>query len=129
MAIFKRNSVYDPRNYRGVHLTCTMSKVAERVIGSPLVAYLEQHGFAKNQWAYRKQCNSRDLVLMFVTSSVLAICSGYKVAVYLSDIAGAFDRVFKDYLLAKLFALGVPDAYFDFLRHALFLHYLDSTHT
>ena len=33
---------------------------------------------------------------------ILAICSGQKIGAYLSDITGAFDRVFKIYMLAKL---------------------------
>ena len=50
-------------------------------------------------------------------SWILAFCSGQKVAGYLSDITGAFDRVFKDYLMAKLQAAGVG---------RLFLNWLDS---
>ena len=114
--IFKRGVVHSPNNYRGVHLTNTMSKVVERVIGSPLVNFLQQHGYGSNQWAYRKKCSSRDLALMCMTSCVVAICSGHKMAGYLSDISGAFDRVCKDYMMSKLFSAGVPDVFLNFLN-------------
>ena len=35
---------------------------------------------------------------------------------YLSDITGAFDRVFKSFMLAKLHSVGVPDVFLDFLN-------------
>ena len=53
---------------------------------------------------------------MLVMSWVLAFCSGKKVGAYLSDITGAFDRVFKIYLLAKLYAKGVGSKYLNFLE-------------
>ena len=42
-----------------------------------------------------------------------------KVGIYLSDISGAFDKVFKDFLLAKLSAVGVADVFLDFLNSYL----------
>ena len=44
-----------------------------------------------------------------------SVCTGHKVAAYLGDVSGAFDRVFKDYLLAKLHAAGVGAQYLNFL--------------
>jgi len=116
VAIYKRGVVHNPGNYRGVHLTSILSKVVERVIGSPLIAYLQEKGYGLNQWAYRKRCSSRDMALMCITSCVLAICQGYKMGVYLGDISGAFDRVCKDYMIAKLYSIGVPDFFLDFLN-------------
>ena len=103
------------KNYRGVHLTPCISKVVEHVIGNPLIAFLQRHGFGDKQWAFRKQCSSRDLALICMSSWIKAICSGQKVGLYLSDITGAFDRVFKNFMLAKLHSVGVPDVYLDFL--------------
>ena len=40
-------------------------------------------------------------------SWILLICKGKKVGGYLGDISGAFDRVSKEYLIAKLNAAGV----------------------
>ena len=40
VALYKRNSVYDPSNYRGVHLTAILSKVAERLMDGSLITQL-----------------------------------------------------------------------------------------
>ena len=42
--IYKKLSAFNVNNYRGVHLTSVLSKVAERVIGIQLVAFL-QHNY------------------------------------------------------------------------------------
>ena len=73
--VFKKASVYKPGNYRGVHLTNTMSKVIERVIGNPLIAHLEQFGYGTNQWAFRKKHSARDLAFVCMSSWILAICT------------------------------------------------------
>jgi len=52
---------------------------------------------------------------MLMLSWILAVCSNKKIGAYLSDISGAFDRVFKIYLLAKLHAAGVGADYLNFL--------------
>ena len=59
--------------------------------------------------------SSRDLVIALVMIWILAISSGKKIAAYLSDITGAFDRVSKDYLMAKVYAAGVGSVYLIFL--------------
>ena len=46
---------------------------------------------------------------------ILKICTGHKIAGYLSDITGAFDRVCKEYLIAKLQTAGVGRTYLNFL--------------
>ena len=113
--IFKKGSPFKPIKYRGVHLTCALSKVAERLIASRLVPFLQRNAFGKNQWAFSKGLGSKDLVTMLVMSWILAICFGNKVGAYLSDITGAFDRVFKIYLLAKLNAAGIGPIFLNFL--------------
>ena len=56
---------------------------------------------------------------MLMMSWILAVCSGKKVGAYLSDISGAFDRVFKIYILAKLYAAGVGSRNLIFLESYL----------
>ena len=99
--IFKQGAAFLPGNYRDVHLTTVLSKVAERLLGIHLVPYLRRTAFGQNQWAFTAGLSTRDLVTMLMMSWILAICSGKKVGAFLSDISGAFDKVFKPYLLAK----------------------------
>ena len=117
--VYKRDSVYDAKHYRGVHLTCILSKVVEKTIGNPLISFLSQQGYGDNQWGSRKQSSASDLVLVCVAKWVLAVCMRLKVGIYLGDISGAFDKVFKDFLLAKLAAVGVADVFLDFLNSYL----------
>ena len=84
--IYKKDSVYEPKHYRGVHLTCILSKVVEKTIGNPLITFLSQHGYGDNQWGFRKQSSASDLVLVCVSKWILAACMRQKVAVYLGDI-------------------------------------------
>ena len=112
---YKKGSAFNAGNYRGVHLTSVLSKIAERVIGARLTPFLHQNAFGNIQWAFSTGLGSKDLVTMLLMSWILADCSGKKVAAYLSDITGAFDRVCKIYLLAKLHAAVVGTKSLNFL--------------
>jgi len=114
--IFKKGAAFQPGNYRGVHLTTILSKIAERLIGGQLVPYLQKYTYGENQWAFSTGLSSRDLVTMLVMSWILAICTGKKVGGYLSDISGAFDRVDSKLLLAKLYEFGVGEQYLRFIE-------------
>ena len=47
--IFKRDATFAAGNYRGVHLTPVLSKIAEKVIGKPLREFLQRSSFGSNQ--------------------------------------------------------------------------------
>ena len=64
--LFKKGSVYLPGQYRGVHLTCILSKTVERIIGHPLVKFLESKKYGDAQWTLRKMSSARDLVIIYV---------------------------------------------------------------
>ena len=94
--MIKKGSAFLPGNYRGVHLTATLSKIAERLIGLHLVPYLARIAFGNNQWAFTKGRSCRDRVTVFMLSWVLGVCQGKKIGAWLGDISGAFDRVSKE---------------------------------
>ena len=89
--------------------------VDECLIDSYLMSYLARTAFGNNQWAFTKGLSCRDLVTMFMLSWILGICEGKKIGAWLSDISGAFDRVSKEYLLAKLQGYGVGPNFLNFL--------------
>ena len=114
--LFKKGSHSNPFNYRGVHLTNVISKVVERVIGLQLTAYFERVGaYGGDQWVFRQNHSCRDLVTLLVTRWIWAMDSGFKVAIYLSDIAGAFDRVDRSIIVARLRSVGLSKPMVDFL--------------
>ena len=99
----------DPENYRGVHLTSQISKVVERVLAhtliTPFVKSLSLYG--ENQFAYTRGRGARDVIAFLVMTWLFAFASNKIVAVYCSDVAGAFDRVHKHRLLGKLRGSGL----------------------
>ena len=113
--IFKKGSAFMSGNYRGVHLTSILSKLAEKIIGHRLVPFLQHNAYGDNQWAFSTGLGAADLVTMLIMSWILGFCTGKKVGAYLSDISGAFDRVSKELLLAKLYQFGVGTTYLNFL--------------
>ena len=47
-------------------MTTIISKTVEKLIGQPLINFLEKHGYGNAQWAFRKKSNARDLVTVCV---------------------------------------------------------------
>ena len=54
--LHKKKAVYEPKNYRGLHLTAQLSKVLERLISEAVMTFLEAtDSYGPNQFAYRKK--------------------------------------------------------------------------
>ena len=92
----------------------------EKMLARLLTSFLERTGaYGLDQWAFRPKRSCRDLVTLLVCRWIWAMDSGFKVAIYLSDIAGAFDRVDRDILISRLRAAGVSSAMIDLLSSYL----------
>ena len=108
--LYKRKSVYQAGNYRGIHVTSQMSKVAERVLASIFVPQLIwSEAYGRNQFAYMPERGARDALAHLVITWLLQFGKKQKIAVYCSDVSGAFDKVNSSRLLRKLQAKGVPE--------------------
>jgi hypothetical protein len=109
--IYKRKAVYKAIHYRGVHLTAQLSKVVERLFLLLLMPYVSRWNLAGiNQFAYTKKRGARDVLALLAAKWVKILDKGRKIAIYCSDVSGAFDRVSTTRLLAKLRAKGIhPD--------------------
>ena len=108
MSESKRKCKGDPGNYRGIHLTAQVSKVVERTIGELFLPFLEIINAAgPNQFAYRKNRGLRDALAFNSMVWIYFVRTGHKIALYCSDVSGAFDRVPTERLLAKLRNSGV----------------------
>ena len=106
--IHKKGSVYNPINYRGVHLTGVLPNCVERLVGIPLSLLFEATNvFTATQWAFRKCHSCRDLVTLLISSWLLSISLGKKFVVCSSAISGALDRVDSSLLLSKLRRAGL----------------------
>ena len=114
--LFKRGSVSAATQYRGVHLTNVISKVVERSIARHLTPFFDRTGaYGLDQWAFRKGRSCKDLVALLIARWLWALDNGFKVAIYLSDISGAFDRVSREILVRRLLQAGLTEDMVAFL--------------
>jgi hypothetical protein len=75
----------------------------ERLIKDLYVPFLtDTVGFGPSQFAYTKERGARDALAHLVLTWIKARGKKSKVAVYCSDVSGAFDRVKTDRLITKL---------------------------
>ena len=117
---YKKSSVSQPSNYRGIHLTSVISKIAERMIARILTPFLDRTGaYGMDQWAFRPKRSCRDLVALLVLRWIWALDNGFKIAIYLSDISGAFDKVDSEILVIRLRNTGASECLCDFIKDYL----------
>ena len=89
-----------------------LSKVVERAVGSLVLPWLEStEAYGPHQYAYARGKSYKDVLAVNVCSWILLMEQGLAVGLYCSDVKGAFDKVERDRLVAKLQRLGLhPDA-------------------
>ena len=91
--LYKKKSRADPSNYRGVHLTAQVSKAAERVLGAHFQRHLERSGaYGDRQFAYSKNRGYGDALALSLLTWLLALEHGQLIALYCSDVSGAFTQ-------------------------------------
>ena len=106
--LHKKKSVFQPQNYRGIHLTTQLAKAVERLLGRTFQPRLEAAGcYGSNQYAYTKGKGGRDALAYLTLTWISALNARRDVAVYCSDVAGAFDQVSAVRLADKLCAAGL----------------------
>ena len=106
--LFKKKAVFQPGNYRGVHLTAQLSKAMERLLGQmwfpEMVA--DPNFFGPNQFAYSPGKGARDALAVMVLTWLEGFWLRRKFGLYCSDVSGAFDKVDAGRLEEKLKAKG-----------------------
>ena len=113
LPLYKKKSVFNPLNYRGIQLTPQISKAMERFIGRLFLPKLRSictrtgAAFGENQYAYRPGHGARDEILYLVCTWLLAFARAAKTGLYCSDVSGAFDHVDASRLCGKLLSLGI----------------------
>ena len=108
--IFKKGERYQPSNYRPISLTCISCKVAEHIIASNIMTFLEdnkilyslQHGFRN-----KRSCETQ--LVEFFHDLATKKDSLLQVDVIIMDFAKAFDKVSHRHLIQKLKYYGICD--------------------
>ena len=71
--LHKRGNVFDPGQYRGMHLTPVLSKVVERLLAIPIGNFCAVTcAFGRSQWAFQKGIGCRDLISVLLCRWLLA---------------------------------------------------------
>ena len=90
--------------------------VVERAFGGLFIPDLERRGiFGERQFAYASGKSHRDALALSVLSWLLHLEHGFLVALYCSDVSGAFDRVCERTLRDKLARAGLHPRIFRLL--------------
>ena len=106
--LHKRHATHDTDNYRGIHLTAQLSKAMERYMGKLFIPYVMTDPIiGANQFAYREKRGARDLLALLTMQWLCGMDAGKKFVLYCSDVSGAFDRVWRERMQAKLVAKGL----------------------
>ena len=95
-------------NYRGISLTCILSKVLEKIVFNQLNDYLTQCGaLSDNQYGFRRGRSCADLLLTTLDDWYLAQDAKKFTAIAFIDLSKAFDNVRHELLLLTLQKVGV----------------------
>ena len=86
------------------------------LIAVTLARYSEETlAYGLSQWAFCKRRSSVDLTTMLVLTCLLAFHEGSKIGLFLSDIAGAFNRADTGILRKKLRGKGLSENMLTFI--------------
>ena len=107
----KKGGKCEAKNYRPVSLLPVLSKVLESILVTRITHYLDRHHFiCTRQFGFRQGRSAADLHLLLASSLSAALDQERSTAVVALDIEVAFNRVWKEALVTKLFAAGIDGA-------------------
>ncbi len=106
--VHKKKQRSEPNNYRPISLLSVVSKIFERIISEQLTRFLDEHHLqSSKQFGFRKGRSTSDLLLLLSKSWQDSLDAGRPSLVIALDIAGAFDTVWHQGLIAKLEQFGI----------------------
>ena len=109
-----------PSSYRPISLTDCFGKLLERVIADRLAAYMEEnHLFNESQAGFRKERCTTDQIIKLVqraTDRMQRTDGEVTTMVTFFDFERAYDKVWRDGLIAKMIKLDVPYRFIKYTR-------------
>ena len=101
--IFKKGDPYDPNNYRGISVNCTLSKVYNSILNNRLTKFCDKHKLiSDSQIGFKKKARTIDHVFVVNTLFESFCKNGKKLYLCFIDFKKAYDSVWRDGLLYKL---------------------------
>jgi exonuclease III len=106
--MFKKGDPTNPLNYRPIALTCTISKIMERIINDQLLTCLLRNNFiTKHQHAFLKSRSTASNLLECTEDWTVALTNRLSVDVIYVDFSRAFDSIVFAKLTVKLGYYGI----------------------
>ena len=97
-----------PANYRGISLTCIISKLLEKIVCNQVSAFMTKNGvFSEYQYGFRKARSCSDLLVATIDDWHLAQDANKFTAIAFIDLSKAFDNVCHATLLLMLQKFGL----------------------
>ena len=96
-------------SYRSISSTPCIARLFERLVLSRLQDFLSKNNvIITNQSGFRKERQTRDNIFSLIQNAQQGFNENKKTLSIFFDIAGAFDKVWHNGLLYKLFVIKVP---------------------
>ena len=94
--------------YRSISLSSCIGKMYESVSAVRLVSFMDHNGlWDAHQYAYKKNHNLVQCLMYYVMSVLSATHEGKYTATAFIDLEGAYDRVWRNGLIYKLYEAGI----------------------
>lgn len=99
----------DPHNYRPIGLLPNISKIYEKIINELIVEFCEEKGLiTDNQFGFRKQHSTTHAINSLVSDTLWEFQNNRVTGACLIDLEKAFDTIWLDGLLYKLYKQNFP---------------------
>ena len=113
-----------PSSYRPISLTACLGKILEKTIANKLSHFLETNNLInENQAGFRNERCTTDQVLKLVQMATDKLQGqkkdGSATIVTFFDFEKAYDKMWRDGLLHKMIAMGIPYRFVKYTRHFL----------
>ena len=116
----KKGSEQSSSNYRPVSLSCSLSKVVERLVYNQLYSYcITNKLLSEINSGFKKGDGAINQLLQMTDSICSSLNEGKEVAMVFLDISKAFDRVRRRGLQYKLRCLGIDDPLYSWICNYL----------
>jgi hypothetical protein len=112
VAIFKSGNREDPNDYRGITISSCLGKLFTKILANRLVKFLDLNNvITEYQIGFTKKARTTDHILILKTIIDLAKKKHKKVFACFVDLKKAFDTVWHEGLLLKLYKIGLSSSF------------------
>ena len=106
--IFKKGDHKDMNNYRGITLTCCISKIFNRIIANEISLFLEnKNALSETQGGFRKNSRCEDHIFTIKNIAASRLAESKPTYMAFLDFQKAFDTVWRDGLLHAAWNIGI----------------------